>query len=340
VKTVVEVEGCNGEWFTIAGSRAGDRGVWLGTKVEGLFDPPVKTVYETPGNYPGARYLNHRVLRRALVFGVEVLNDKGGEQSWGRRESEWRKAFSYDRDTIIHVTTDQSGLRSLKVRLNEQPEVDMFTDPHGRSVNRTVMVVTAADPFWNEEDAVYSIQTKTDTRFNPTFWTPPWPWEELPKEELFFDVKPSDGKGGVNPTDQIIFPKWILPGSIDPIPEFGWPFPPGVDIPWEKAPFATFMLPDYDFVMDPDNPERWRRLKLPGLIYGENTVVDTDPRAEQVTSESGTQVWARMNGVRFRNHIPPYTEAVKFEFTASGCAPGQVISLRLPRPWSRPWGLE
>ena len=129
-----------------------------------------------------------------------------------------------------------------------------------------------------------------------------------------------------------------MPGSIDPIPEFPWPFPPGVDIPWAKAPFTTFMLPDYGF--DPDDPDSDRRLRLPGLIYGENVVVDTDPRTEQITSESGSQVWARMNGVRFRNHIPPYTESARFKVTASGCAPGQLISLRLPRPWSRPWGLE
>ena len=338
MKTIVEIEGCNGEWFTIAGPRSGDRGVYLGTGVDGLFDPPVKTTYETPGNYPGARYLNHRVMRRDLVFGVQILNDNGGN-SWGSRESEWRKAWSYDAVTTMHVTTEQSGTRKLKLRMNEQPEVDMHTDPHGKSVNQTTMVVTAADPFWVEDDVVYSVKTRTDTRFDPTFWTPPWPWEELPKEELFFDVKPSDGNGGVNPTDQVIFPKWIVPGSVDPIPEFGWPFPDGVAIPWERAPFTTFMLPDYEFGSTVDEDLN-RRLKLPGLLYGENTVVDTDPRMEQVTSETGSEVWARMNGVRFRNFVPPYTEARKFEFTASGCAAGQVISLRLPRPWSRPWGLE
>lgn len=339
MKTIVEVEGVNGEWFTIAGPRAGEEGVWLGTGVDGLFDPPVKTVYETPGNYPGARYLNHRVLRRDIVFGVEILNDRGGN-TWGSRESEWRKAWDYDGEATIYVTTEQSGRRWIKARLTEQPEVDMHTDPNGKTLNRTIMVVTCADPFWREDDVLYTAKTKTDTRFDPTFWTPPWPWEELPKEEMFFDVKPSDGNGGVNPTDQIIFPKWILPGAVDPPAEFGFPFPEGIDIPWERAPFTTFMLPDYSFAKDATEAESYRRLKLPGLIYGENTVVDTDPRMEQVTSETGSQVWARMNGVRFRNFVPPYTESRKFEFTASGCAQGQVVQLRLPRPWSRPWGLE
>lgn len=50
--TLVELEGVNGEWFTLAGPGEGDRGVYLGTDVKGLYDPPVKVVYEEPGNYP------------------------------------------------------------------------------------------------------------------------------------------------------------------------------------------------------------------------------------------------------------------------------------------------
>ena len=46
MKTTVELEGVNGEWFTLAGDQAGDRGVWLATGVSGLFDPPVKASYE------------------------------------------------------------------------------------------------------------------------------------------------------------------------------------------------------------------------------------------------------------------------------------------------------
>jgi hypothetical protein len=62
--------------------------------------------------------------------------------------------------------------------------------------------------------------------------------------------------------------------------------------------------------------------------------------AENVSSESGSQVWSRMNGVRFRHPIPPWTESKTFEITVSGCVPGQMGTLRVPRPWSRPWGME
>jgi hypothetical protein len=73
---------------------------------------------------------------------------------------------------------------------------------------------------------------------------------------------------------------------------------------------------------------------------GENAVIDTDPRVEQVASENGAELWARMNGVRFRHPIPPYTESATFELTVSGQVPGQIVTLILPRAWLRPWGLE
>lgn len=335
METVVELEGVNGEWFTLAGPSEGDRGVHLGTGVTGLYDPPVKVVYEEPGNYPGARYLNHRILRRDIVFGVEILNDKGSD-SWLSRDSEWRKAWAYDRDCKLYVTTPESGRRYLKIRLGEAPDISLFNDPRGLTLNRVGMTCIAGDPFWYEDDVVYEAKTKTDTRYDPQ--EIPWPWATPPPTEtLYIKVDPSDGKGGLNPTDQYVFPKWTVPGSTEPIPTFPWPFPPGIPIPWELAPIATWTLPDYSFE-DPALSNR--RLRLPGLILNENCVIDTDPRVEQVASVTGSQVWARMNGVRFRHPIPPYTRARTFEITVSGVGPGQMVTLRIPRPWTRPWGLE
>ncbi len=336
--TIVELEGVNGEFFNLT---TGDQGVYLATDVEGCFyDPPVKVTYEEPGNYPGARYLNHRVLKRDAIFGVQILNDNNsGPRSWLSRDSEWRKAWSFDRPCKLYITTPDSGTRYLKLHLFESPKVDMKTDPRGNSINLTVMSCIAYDPFWYEEDKVFSVKTKTDTRFNPSLMLTKEAgdllWRILPKETLTINVDRFNG--GLNPTDQYIAPKWVVPGAVDGVPDFPWPFPPGIDIPWERAPFTQFVLPDYSFE-DPEYADR--RVRLPGLIYGENCIVDTDRRVEQMTSESRSPVWARMNGVRFRNMIPPYTESREFEITASGCAAGQVISLRLPRPWSRCWGLE
>ena len=260
MQTVVELEGVNGEWFTIAGDSAGDRGVYLATGVSGLFDPPVKSSYEEPGNYPGARYLSHRVLRRDLIFAVHILED--GNDSWLSRDSEWRKAWAFDRDCKLYVTTDTSGTRYLKVRLFESPDVDTETDPNGRTLTTVKMITVAGDPFWYQDDVVYTAVTKKDTSFDPAVL--PWPWpQNIPSETLKITVDPADGKGGLNPTDQYIFPKWTVPGSSHAPSK---PYVPGM--PWLGAPTSkgtVWTLPDYSFE---DKDKATRRVKMPPLIGG------------------------------------------------------------------------
>jgi hypothetical protein len=270
VETIVEVEGVNGEWFTIAGPNAGDKGISLGTDVKGAFyDPPVKVVYEEPGNFPGARYLNDRILRRDITFGVEILNDKGSD-SWMSRDSQWRKAWSFKKDTKIHVTTDL-GTRYLKVRLGESPDVLMDTDPNDKGINRTVMVCISGDPFWYEDDVVYTATTVTDTTFDPNPLPWPWPRAELPTETLTISVSGSDPSGGLNPTDQPVFLKWSAPGSTQ-APSA--PYIPG--IPWlgaPKSPATIWTIPDYSFPDDDyyDPTQATRRIAMPGQIGGLRT---------------------------------------------------------------------
>src|SRR5690606_6966002 len=140
-------------------------------------------------------------------------------------------------------------------------------DPRGKSINLTKMSCIAYDPFWYEDDKVFSAKTTIDTRFKPSIFDIPgqWPWEKMPSETLRIKVGRADG--GLNPTDQYIAPVWTVPGSTEQIPDFPWPFPPGIDIPWERAPFTQFIIPDYSFE-DPEFADR--RVKTPGLIYGEN----------------------------------------------------------------------
>lgn len=266
MKTVVELEGVNGEWFTLAGPAAGDQGVYLSSDVKGLYDPPVKVVHEEPGNWPGARYLNHRVQKRDLTFAVEIMSHRS--ETWASRESAWRKAWAFDRDCKLYVTTMESGTRYLKVRLMESPEVDMFFDPNGNGINRTVMVCVALDPFWYEDDAVFTAVTTTDTRFNPVALglAYPWNYKFLPKETIAIKIDPTDARNGVNPTDQWIFPKWLVPGSTEP-PALPW-VPGTTWLGQATSPATIWTLPDYSW-KDDENAKR--RLRLPPLIGGLRT---------------------------------------------------------------------
>lgn len=337
-QTIVVLEGVNGERVTLAGPDEGDQGIYLGTDPKGAFyDPPVKVTWEEPGNAPGSRYLGDRVLRRDIVFAVIILNDRqfGGQHSWLSRDSFWRKCWSFKKDCKLYVTTPESGTRYLKVRLGESPECNMKYDPRGEPLNVTTMTCVAGDPFWYEEDRSFYATTKKDTRFQPTVFDGLFPWEKLPKETLTIKVDASNGY--LNPTDQDIYLTWTVPGSTEEIPDLPFPFPAGIDIPWDKAPFTQFVIPDYSFT---DPLQAGRRLKLPGLVKGEDCTIDTDPIHEQISSASGSQVWARMNGVRFVNEVPAWTESKTFTIDATGCKPGLKVGLHIPRPWSRPWGLE
>jgi hypothetical protein len=144
----------------------------------------------------------------------------------------------------------------------------MFFDPNGNGVNRTVMVVVATDPYWYEDDEVYSAVTQEDTRFDPNELQLPWPWpqKELPRETLWLEVNPRSCRNGLNPTDQWIFPKWTVPGSTEKPAD---PYVPG--LPWLGAPKSQatiWVLPDYSWKQD-ENANR--RLKLPSLIGGLRT---------------------------------------------------------------------
>lgn len=263
--TIVEIFGCNGDYAQIAGPGAGDEGFFICPKgFEQLFDPKVKVVYEDPGNWPGSRYLSHRVLRRDIALGVYILDEE--DESWAYRDSRWRKMWSYDRDTKIRVTHPESNPRTLTVRLGEEILVDMTTDPNLGPINMATMNLIAGDPFWYEKDAMFSGVTATDTTFDPNPLPWPWPKEDLPTEDISIDVKHA------NPTDQRVFPKWTAPGSTLP------PSLPYIPlIPWlgaPNSPAVIWTIPDYSFgdeIQDPEAEFLDRRLRMPSLIGGLRT---------------------------------------------------------------------
>lgn len=282
METVIEIVGVNGDRFTIAGPRGGDRGIFLAPEVSGLLDPEVKVVSETPANFPGGRYVSHRIQARHVQFAVDVYDDGPGSVSQVFRESEWRKAWAYDRPTEIQVTT-KDGTRTLYAHL-ESIETATRYDPHEEEVVRVIMSVVAYDPFWWAEDEVFEATGTGDM--------------EIPVPSA-------------NPTDQLVWPIWAVEGG------------------------AVWTLPDYS---QTDPAQAGRRIYLPSLEEDEHVVVNTNPMARQLASATNTPVWQRMNGVRFRNPIQPWTDEMLFHVNRSGTTEG-TVQLRLRRPFSRPWGM-
>ncbi|ALA06469.1 minor tail protein [Rhodococcus phage WC1] len=288
METEVKLEGVNGKVVNLAGPLAGDQGIYLASGITGLYDPKVKVIYEEPANYPGARYLTHRILKRDVIFKVEILGDGIGSNSWKHRDSEWARMWDYAEPAKLTVTTED-GPRTLGLQLSENIDVDLTYDPIGQPVHAAVMSTVGYDPFWYSEPDSY--------KWNPT------------GADQTYRISVLDP----NPTDQPIWPEWVAtaPGK--------WTI---TDYSWQNDDLAN------------------RRIELPTLTIGEDVLVKTDPRQRQVTSANKTNVWARMGGVRFRHPIPKYTLGLhEFEVRFEGDPTGAELQLRLPRPWSRPWGL-
>jgi hypothetical protein len=293
----VELEGVNGNWFTLSGPGMGEQGAYLGTEVDGFYDAPVKTIHNSHAFQTGSTYGGKRNLQRDLVFGIWITDDNG--ESWESNDSEWRKAWSYDRDAKLWITTETSR-RYLKVKLAEQPQVQMEHDPRLIGSQKVVMTCVANDPWWYEPDVTATWIAPTDTQGGST---------------VTGTVSVS------NPTDVPIWLKWVIQAPGKPtLPDFSFG-----DDRYERA------------TIDAARQVVMPTLQAGEHILVDT---DEEAINGQVNSSTDTAVYMRMNGVTFCYPVPPYTPATALPVAMSKAPAGVGIQVRQPRPWSRPWGLH
>lgn len=197
---LIEVEGVDGSLWTLAGPGQGVEGVELGTAPTGLYDAPVTTIWNSTAFQIGATYGGANWQKRDVVFGVNV--SETGSASWELVDSAWRKAWAYDRDSKLTVTTEY-GARTLHLRMAQQPEFKPMRDPHLKQYAQVTMTCTAGVPWWVEDDVTATAVTNTDTR------------SEGKSETLWLPV--------ANPTDQPLWLRWVAtaPGTWT-LPDFSW----------------------------------------------------------------------------------------------------------------------
>ena len=188
----VEVEGVDGSIWHLYGHREGEEGVHLGMEPDGLVDSPVRTLWTQTASGRGATAAGVRWEPRDLVF-TALVGDRFG-RDWQTVDSAWRRAWSYEDETIIRVTTTWSGTRELRCQLFEAPQVGVEMDPNVNGFAQVVMTVRAANPFWRS----------------------------LPEYQT---VEASSGSPGSvvidNPTDTPGFSKWVtIAGARWTIPDF------------------------------------------------------------------------------------------------------------------------
>ncbi len=272
-RTLVQLEGVNGDWFTLSGPGMGAEGVILGTDVEGIFDAPVKTIWTEHAHQIGASYAGMRHLRRDIVFGVWI--GKEAADSWQANDSRWRKAWAYDRDCKLWIETEESGRRYLKVRLLEQPQFKPEKDPNILQSGRVLMTVVAGDPWWYEE----TDQTST------------WVLAEGTAGAGFVTVS--------NPTDQEMWLRWVLQGGARwTLPDYS--FGDGrfrraevdaarrIQMPLQN-PGQTFLVntdPHEDQLRDPNGSQVWSLMN--GVTYNYPIPAYTPPTQLPVSVTNAT----------------------------------------------------
>ncbi|MEV6773906.1 phage tail protein [Nocardia sp. NPDC051030] len=157
---LVTITGVDGSTWTISGKGRGREGVDLGTSPSGLYDAPVTTIWNATAFQNGSTYGGYSTNRREVVFGVNIFEMPG--RSWESVDSAWRKAWAYDADSIITITTDY-GSRSLLLRMSQQPDFKPNKDPHLNMWGQVTMTCTAGMPWWVEDPATSTWISSTDT---------------------------------------------------------------------------------------------------------------------------------------------------------------------------------
>jgi len=287
------------------------RGDWFTISGPGQGDRGVELASEVQDFYdaPVTTIRNKHAFQKGSSYGGKRIEDRFPIFSVyvsGATGDEWEELDSewrkaWDYDHESKLWVETDNSRRwLSVSLFEEPKVDMEYDPHGELRVKATMATVAGDPFWYEEDA-------TDEWINPTDTT---------------NGSTSNGMLRVsNPTDQEIWLKYVV----------------------QAYPGAEYTLPDFSFGSDRREmagPHANRTITLPPLIAGEHLRVDTDETTTQVESNIDTQVYLRMDGIRFMYPIPPYTPPTDLPVSVTGAPAGVGVQVRMPRPWSRPWGLH
>ncbi|WP_406234920.1 hypothetical protein [Nocardia sp. NBC_01009] len=318
VYATVELYGCDGSYFCLAGENAGDQNVVLGTKPQGLFDAPVKVGMKRGAFQVGATSGRPSRPHRELQLGLGAFSDDPEE--WAEIDSKLRMAFDYEVDpwdpaagpSRLVVTTPRSGRRWLDVLLLESPIMDMDTDPWDYGHSLLPVTLVAGQPMWREDDWLGDDE-------HPAGWE--------------IDEGEESGEGTIwvcNPCDRPMKHEVLVTGDgIAGIPDVSWTGPKGARVP------------GVDFRTKRDDSERMLWTPSIGPENGSRARLNVDRLKLPIVDAHDTNLTALMDGNRLLYVIPPYTPWTELPVAASEVTSATFgILFRQPRYWSRPWGLE
>lgn len=303
--TLVQLEGWQGDWFTLHGPNQGNRGVVL-NGLDGIVDAPVITSRSKTAFRPGALDGGKRWEEREVTITATVapaLATGRADGDFELLDSDFRKAWSYSADSKLWIQT-RSGRRHLPLRLSSAPRYLTKLDPHRKQYGQIELDTVALVPWWIEPDVV-------DT----------WVSQDAGVQEGAVRIE--------NPTDRPMWLKWTItaPGTWT-LPDFSW---------YGSETFSPDDLPAD--IADAASTSTARKIVMPPLSSGVGVDIDTDPFEEQVVRPGFPNFWSLMNGVQFCFPVPPWTPPTDLPVKVDGPA-GSTVAVMCEREWTRPWGMR
>lgn len=141
---VIELAGVDGSRWILHGPGAGAQGVAMGIAPSGIYDSPRETQWSSGAYQIGATPLGTTRPARDVVFTAHCAGSTPAEIE--AVEARWRRAWSYESDAVMTVTTAGSGSRHLRLRMMQEPLTDVEIDPHVTGYSAQVMTLRAPQP--------------------------------------------------------------------------------------------------------------------------------------------------------------------------------------------------
>ncbi|MCV7009493.1 hypothetical protein [Mycobacterium gordonae] len=288
----------------VHGALAGTEGVWIAaSQVTGLYDAPVVTTYKSGAFQEGSTHRWTRRPHRDLLLGFHVRETSS---AYELNDSVLRLMFDYEEDpwdpspepTTIEVETDLSGIRKIDVLMYEEPEFVPKLDPLAQEFGNIIYKLRASDPMWYEDTVVDSFAS-----------------EETGTATGFVTVE--------NPTDNIMYHKWVLTPATWWIPDFQWVGAKGA--------------------REPGGANGDRVVPAVNVTLGNGGAVGDLDRQELMWRDANdTNILGQFGSTKILIYpIPPYTPPTLLPLSYIGAPVGGAMAqLRMPLRWSRPWGLE
>lgn len=189
----IEIEGIDGQIIHVHGRKAGHEGIALGDTPLGMIDVPVVTRWTQTADGEGAspNGVRFEPTDLELVFHTRETQSASVPEI----DSMFRRAWDYERQSIVRVNSPLSGARELRVQLRASPDKSDRFDMHHTRYTRTKLSVRAAHPFWAGQPDVQPVRAVGATG---TAMVTVW-----------------------NPTDRPVSPRWALqPGCRWVVPDF------------------------------------------------------------------------------------------------------------------------